>query len=80
MYNKGHRMYCLIDLGFSKNRHDKKNLIKNSLLSPDVINKQPKLSLQYKIINWANIKKLSRYRYWPSFSDVGLVFLYWPSL
>ena len=35
---------------------------------------QPKLSLQYKIINSANIKKLRQYRYWLSFSDIGLVF------
>ena len=41
---------------------------------------QPKLSLQYIIIISANIKKLSQYRYWHSFSDIGLVFLYWPSL
>jgi hypothetical protein len=38
---------------------------------------QPKLSLQYKIINSANIKKkLRQYRYWLSFSDIGLVFFY----
>ena len=37
---------------------------------------QSKLSLQYKIINSANIKKLSQYRYWLSFSDIGLVFFY----
>ena len=41
---------------------------------------QTKLSLQYKIINLANIKQLSQYRYWLSFSDIGLVFWYWPSL
>ena len=35
---------------------------------------QPKLSLQYKIINLANIKQLSQYRYWLSFSDIGLLF------
>jgi hypothetical protein len=33
-----------------------------------------KLSLQYKTINSANIKKLSQYRYWLSFSDIGLAF------
>ena len=52
-------------------------LLINSML---LLSIQPKLSLQYKIINSANIKKLSQYRYWLSFSDIGLVFLYWPSL
>jgi hypothetical protein len=52
-------------------------LLINSML---LLSIQPKLSLQYKIINSANIKKLSQYGYWLSFSDIGLVFLYWPSL
>ena len=35
---------------------------------------QPKLSLQYKIINSANLKKISQNRYWLSLSYIGLVF------
>jgi hypothetical protein len=49
-------------------------LLINSML---LLSIQPKLSLQYKIINSANIKKLSQYRYWLSFfiltEFIGLV-------
>jgi hypothetical protein len=55
---------------FNTNFNKYITLLINSML---LLSIQPKLSLQYKIINSANIKKLSQYQYW-------LSFLYWPSL
>ena len=47
-------------------------LLINSML---LLSIQPKLSLQYKIINSANIKKkLRQYRYWLSFVYIGRVY------
>ena len=56
-----------VSCGLSNNNQ----LLINSIL---LLSTQPKLSLQYKIINLSNIKKLSQYRYWLSFSDIGRVY------
>ena len=46
-------------------------LLINSIL---LLSIQPKLSLQNKIINSANITKLNQYRYWLSFFYIGRVY------